>query len=502
MAREDGATSMRNLPVNWHEGLFLRPHHFQAADRHWTELIQTSQQWDHPHHYGLHTFDFSPEALANGHLEVRSLKARLRDGTLIALDHGNELDRLSLKEGLSDAARTNADLSQAFDKEPVVRIYLAVPKLKLGRTNVVQSADSTNGDTSGVRFKGLKVLLQDEDHGENDQEIELRSLNAELRLSTQDLSGYETIPIAQIKRAGDAQAIPRLDTDYIPPVISIQAWAGLGRDIVRAIYDVIGQKVEVLGSQVTSRDVGLDSRHPGDLDRVLMLASLNEARATLGVLAFAAGVHPREAYTELCRIAGRLAIFGPTRQLEDLPVYDHEDLGRIFRTVRDRIESLINAVRNYEFEQRFFIGVGMGMQVSLEPNWFNSDWEWFVGVKKGDLTRQECVELLSPGMLDWKLGSSRQVEILFQRRAEGVSLNLLDRPIRALPAGQDWLYYEVSRESPAWRDVQQTQTLAMRLRDSLIVNQDRLQGERQLVVSARGRNAALEFALFAVPKMR
>ena len=55
------------------------------------------------------------------------------------------------------------------------------------------------------------------------------------------------------------------------------------------------------------------------------------------------------------------------------------------------------------------------------------------------------------------------------------------------------------KDSPAWRDVQETQTLAMRLRDTLIVNRDRLQGERRLEVTLRGKRATLQFALFAVP---
>ena len=54
-------------------------------------------------------------------------------------------------------------------------------------------------------------------------------------------------------------------------------------------------------------------------------------------------------------------------------------------------------------------------------------------------------------------------------------------------------------DTPSWRDVQATQTLAMRFKDSLIVNLDRLQGERQLVISNRGRNIPLQFALYAVP---
>jgi type VI secretion system protein ImpJ len=178
-------------------------------------------------------------------------------------------------------------------------------------------------------------------------------------------------------------------------------------------------------------------------------------------------------------------------------------LARIFHHIRQRIESLINAVRDYQFEQRYFVGVGLGMQVTLEPNWFHSDWAWYIGVNKGDLTQQECRDLLSPGQLDWKFGSSRQVEVLFKHRAEGLELIPVDRSIRALPSRQDWIYYEVTKkDNPAWRDVHQTQTLAVRLKDSLILNQDRLQGARQLVVSSHGKPATLQFALFAVPPGR
>ena len=486
---------MRNLPVHWHEGLFLRPQHFQAADRYWTELFHTAEQWDHPYHYGLHSIEFSKDALANHQFEVHTLRARMRDGTLVALETGQEPDRLDLKEAVLGLRQAMANLSEAFETETVVRVFLGVPKLKMGRPNV-----ATPESVGDARYVSTKLPVQDESHGGDDQEIELRNLNVRILLSTQDLSGYELLPIAQIKRAGEAEATPQLDREYIPPVISIGGWPGLGRDIVRAIYDVIGQKVEVLSQQVVNRGVGLDSRHPGDLDRILMLSELNSACASLGVLAFAQGVHPLTAYTELCRIVGQLSIFSRERRVNDIPPYDHEDLHRIFKHIQTRIERLIHSVRDYEFQQRFFVGVGMGMQVSLEPRWFNSDWEWFIGVRKGDLTTQECVELLSSGQLDWKLGSAWQVEILFQRRAEGLALSPVDRPIRALPMGQDWLFYEVPRkDAPAWRDVQETQTLAMRLRDSLILNYDRLQGERQLVVNFRGKRAPLEFALFAVP---
>ncbi len=486
---------MQNLPIHWYEGLFLRPQHFQAADRYWSEITALSEQWDHPYGYGVQAIEFSKEALANSQFQVHVLNARMPDGTLVTLDKGSQPDRVDLKHVFAGMAKDKVDLTEAFNRESVVRIYLAVPKMQLGRANVGRGA---NGDRT--RYVEFDYPTQDESFGGGDQAIQVRTLNARLLLSTEDMSGYEVLPIAQIRRASEEQAVPKLDSDYIPPLVSTSAWAGLSRDIIRAIYDVIGQKIEVLSSQVLNRGIGLESRDSGDMDRIMMLSQLNVAYSTLAVLAFAQAVHPLSAYAELCRIVGQLSIFGPQRRASDIPPYDHDDLARIFQHIRLRIEQLINSVRDYEFEQRYLVGVGMGMQVTLESKWFNADWHWYIGVNKGELSEGECRELLSPGQLDWKFGSSRQVEILFKHRAEGLQLMPVDRVIRALPAQRDWIYYEVDRkDTPAWRDVQETQTLAMRLKDSLILNRDRLQGERRLAVNFRGRRATLQFALFAVP---
>jgi type VI secretion system protein ImpJ len=78
-------------------------------------------------------------------------------------------------------------------------------------------------------------------------------------------------------------------------------------------------------------------------------------------------------------------------------------------------------------------------------------------------------------------------------------LNPLPHAPSALPGGE-WIYYHVSREGAAWQDVQSSQTLAMRLRDELVQNRELLQGSRDLVVNSRGKQATLQFSLFAVPK--
>ena len=271
----------------------------------------------------------------------------------------------------------------------------------------------------------------------------------------------------------------------------------MGKKIVQPLFDVIGQKLEALTRQVIGRGIGRESQGTGDADRIAMLEKLNEAYATLSVMAFAKGMHPLVVYTELCRILGQLAIFTPARRVPEIPAYDHEDLARIFKKVARGISGI--APPKSEYERRYFLGVGLGMQVTLEPTWFHADWEWYVGVRKSDLTAEECRDLLTQA--NWKFGSARQVDNIFLTRAAGVKLQALDRPVRDLPASKDWLYFEVVQdESPGWRDVEQTQTLAMRLSENYIVNKDRLQGEKEMLVTAHGRRVGLQFALFAIPQ--
>ena len=476
--------------------MFLQPHHFQASDRHWGEVLQTSDQFDHHYNYGIRSVRLSEEAISNNQMQLDACQARFKDGTVLSIEIGQEPDRVDLKQAFDKpGAPETIDLKQAFETEKSVRVYLAIPKLKMGSVNVAQG-----NEVGSHRFCEEVLSFQDESRGGNDQDIPFRVPSVKLLLSTQDLAGYELLPIAQIERSGEGEASPRIDPNYFPPLLAIDAWSPLSRDIVRAIYDIVGQKLEVLGEQVLNRGITLDTQEPGDLDRVMMLSQLNSGYSTLGVLAFAQGVHPFQAYTELCRLLGMLSIFGPTRRAVDVPPYDHDDLARIFQWVKQEIELRLNAVREFQYEQRFFIGSGLGMQVSLEAKWFNADWNWFVGVSCDELSSKECRELLSAGHLDWKLGSSRQVEILFRHGAEGLRLLPLEQAPRALPTSKNCVFYEVSRGNAAWKDVQETQTLAMRLKDSLILNRDSLQGERTLQVMYTQKKANLQFALFAVPQ--
>ena len=472
---------MRNLPIHWSEGMFLRPQHFQAADRHWGELLSTASRWDGPYTYGLRDLQVSREALANYQVQFNSCQARTRDGTIVSLEKGQEPDRV--------------DLKAAFAKASVVTVYLAIPKLAMGHANVSLSPQESDHH----RYVATSLAVQDESLGGNDQELQFLDLNLRVMLSTQDLSGFETLPVARIKRASADEATPELDDDYIPPLLTVDAWPPLSVGIVRALYDIIGEKIDVLSERAAQRNLNLSSPQPGDLEDLLVLSALNEVYATLHCLSFAQGIHPFVMYCELCRVVGKLSIFDPSRRITEVPAYDHDDLARIFKWVKLRIEQLLGSRQKLHYEQRYFVGAERGMQVSLEPEWFHSGWEWYVGVNGQNVSEAMCRDLLRPGKLDWKMGSAQQSDLIFRHGLPGVEQVELTHPPRELPP-HGWIYYQMQRDNAAWKDVLATQTLALRFQEELIGNLDHLRGQRRLEVVLPDRRAILEFALFAVPK--
>src|SRR5262249_26993384 len=164
---------MTARPVHWHEGMFLRPHHFQAAARHAAWDLGRATHWNLHHDWGLRHIDLDRDALANHRLVVRSLQARLRDGTLVSLPEEAGLPALDLKPSL--------------ERSPSLTVLLALPVLHLGRANV--------GDGGPARYRIDSLELEDENTGVNPQLLQVRLLNLRLLLGDQDQTGYQVLPL-------------------------------------------------------------------------------------------------------------------------------------------------------------------------------------------------------------------------------------------------------------------------------------------------------------------
>ena len=428
--------------------------------------------------------------------------SRTREGTILAMDRDNVPDRTAIGAALQEAEDLHkpleASLGKGLEGSPVIRVYLGVPKLKWGSVNVAEQDQDEGGFH---RYREVVRSDQDESFGGNDREVALKALQPQIVLSTEDLSNYELLPIAQLKRGGEG---PELDDAYIPPLLAVDAWEFLHHGILRRLYEGLGSEIEKLSEHVNVRGISWSSQDPAESQRLVLLSILNEAYAMLGVLVHAGGVHPFTAYRDLCRIVGRLSVLEKSRKLpDDLPKYDHDNLGPVFIWFRDWILNVLLAGPPRDrVEQEWFYGEGLGMAVTIQNRWLSSQWDWYVGVLHRELSQQECRRLLQPDHLHWKVASQRQVEYIFGNGLPGLTLQPVEQTPPGMPARHDWTYFSVTRNPrQVWEDVVATCTLGMRYREELIENRDQLRGQRRMIVNlGGGRLVELEFALFASPR--
>lgn len=473
---------MTERAVHWHEGMFLLPHHFQLASRNVASVANLQTLLALHHCWGVRAINFDPDALAASRFVVRSLKARLLDGTAVELPGDGVLPPL--------------DLKPALDKQSQVTIYLALPIFNPSQPN---ASDST--DTPNRRFRVVSINQPDENTGSDMQPIQVRLLNLRLLTSVEDASGYETIPLARITRSARAEALPELDKSYIPPVLACDAWAVLHQEILQSIAERFAKKIDLLATQIVTRNVGIDNASGSDGLMIAQLRELNEAHALLQVVAYTPGIHPLTAFTELCRIVGQLAFLGPTRRAPELPRYDHDDLGRCFWRLKQYIDGLLDVVVEPDYKERAFVGAGLRMQVTLEPAWVEPAWQMYIGVQ-GSLTTDETITLLTkPGQLDMKVGSSERVDGIFRLGQAGLRFAVATRPPRVLPSAPGLVYFQLSRDTAPqgeWLNVQRSLTLAIRLNENLIAGD--IQGQRTLNIHAGASTSTMQFTLYVVPQ--
>jgi type VI secretion system protein ImpJ len=471
---------MAARPVHWHEGMFLRPHHFQTAQRHWQYVNHLDEKWDHHYNWGLRSLELDQDALANYRCVVRSLKARLRDGSLLSIPEDGNLPAV--------------DLKGAFERDSSITMFVGIPVLNLGRANV-----ASNGAAESGRYLLDSQELEDENTGLNPQRIDVRLLNLKVLLSTHDQTGYECIPIARIEKSARAEGTPQIDLSYIPPVLACDGWQPLGAGILQTIYDRIGKKLELLASMVKQRGIGMESQAAGDRLIFEQLRALNEGYGLLSILAFAQGVHPLTAYYELARLLGKFIAFSKKQdfRVPDLDKYDHDDLGKCFYGVKKYLDQCLDEIVEPDYKQRPFIGAGLRMQVSLDPAWLEAAWQMYVGVQS-PVSTEECIRLLGPRGLDMKIGSSERVDDLFRLGQRGLNFTHAQHPPRALPSPQGLTYFQVNRDSQQeeWQFVQKSLTLAIRLNERRV--EGNIQGQQILKINTGSQTTTLQFTLYVI----
>jgi type VI secretion system protein ImpJ len=470
---------MASRAVHWFEGMFLSPQHLQAADRYTLRRLQETEEWYNTFAWGLRSVEIDQAALSNHIVDLQSCEARFPDGTHLSIPQDATVAPLQLREALSAAAATT--------------VYLAVPPLRLGQVN----ADK-DPSVHGPRFWTQEEECPDE-NGSEAVSIEFRRPRARLLLEQDDRSDSVTIPLARIVSSTQAAAPPQIAPAFVPPLLVVDAWPWLKRQIIDLGRRMRG-KIDALADQMVARKINFDSQVPGDAERILKLTVLNGIQTRLWTLASTAGLTPLSVYLDLCAFAGQVAIFRRDRRPPELPPYNHHDLGPCFLKTIQFIQIALVDEEELAFEKRYFSRADERVEIRCEPQWLAGSSALYLGVET-ELTDVECEERLKS--LHMVIASAEKVDDYFKNRKPGLQPLLQHRVPAGLPTAGNLVYFYFNhkpdawtpREAGIWKDVVNSRSLAIRLSvEQGCLDQD---GVVTLKVT-NGRPPKLRFALFAI----
>ena len=366
--------SLSALParrVVWEDGMHLTPQHFQAQRRYHEEQITRTLGALVPFAYGVSTILLDGEAVANGTVALRQLRAVLPDGTVVLMPE-------------ADAAPPPLPLADAFSPTRDAHvIHLALPAWRPDGPNVEEDPQLA-ARPEAPRFVVREEVLADESSGGDPSIIRFAARNLRFVLDEALTEGLVTLPIARVQRDGRGQF--RFDPAFIPPILQLGAsdrLQAMTRDLV-SLLEAKGASLAATVAQAPTGAAGGAAAYVGnELAIRWLLHAVRSAEAPLRHLQQARQLHPELLYTELARLAGALATFSFTRQARDVPAYQHEDLTGTFEAldglIRGHLEVVISS-RALVLPLQPVSDIMHGVRVT-ELRAFEPGARWFLGVR-------------------------------------------------------------------------------------------------------------------------
>jgi len=432
---------MKKTPqVLWAEGMFLRPHHLQTAERYREEALQREIQRIQPFYFGLQSLDVAPDQLENFVFEIRDVSLKLKDGTALSSDSTLRLSPRSFKNELDKAGGR-------------MRVFVGVPVMRETAPNTFAPGEGPAGVDRRYVAENAEAL--DENTGSNPQPVGVRRCNGKLFFGAESQEGYECLEVAVVERSGSGRNFPVLSREFIPSLTEL----GASRTI-QALCDGVTNRIEakhrLLLTDVAQGRLAMTSDGTSGWQAIIKLQILGSFLFLFQQLTKIPRIHPFHVYTEFARLAGELSIFDDGKVPVRIPVYDHEKLGPCFHETCRVIEALLEKIVASRFVKVDFVLREDLLVADLLEEWLASQTEVYLAIE-AEMEEKD----LRGRIVTMKLGTVRDIPVLRQRRLFGLDLELLKRTPPGLPQREDYFYFKIEKEGPYWANVVRDRNVAL-----------------------------------------
>ncbi|GAB7223643.1 type VI secretion system baseplate subunit TssK [Vibrio owensii] len=417
----------------WCEGMFLRPQHFQQSERAIEQEFKGLNRFQQPYNWGVYKVLVNSNSLKEGLVEVESIDAILPDMTVVQLQNPSaELSPLSIEKGTKDTL-----------------VKLTVPAKSLKEKMV---ADVSEGLVSRYLLKDIDVI--DVQTGQDEECIQVASLNMALKANNEKLSGFVELPILKVKEV-TSEGVVILDDEFTPPnlnALNDQAMMSCLKNasaMTKIRADVVSQRL-LQGKMASASAVDF-----------IMLQMLNRYETILKHLGKLEQIHPLELITLLKGYVGELSTFSSkTKRIPALSDYDHINLTPVVQELNQVLSQYLSVVLDQTANKLPLEARQLGIHVTPLPDKRLLDSSQFVLAVKADTSTEE-IRRLVPAQL--KFGPAEQIRDLINNQINGINVAPLNVVPRQIPYQTGYVYFEVIKKGPFWNRLKESGGIALQL---------------------------------------
>jgi type VI secretion system protein ImpJ len=432
--------------VVWTKGMFLTPQHFQTQDQFFEDALQFRFSASSYANWGVTELEIDPEALGNGLFRLTKCRGIMPDGE--GFDIPN-VDETPGSRAIADHFPPHRD---SLD------VFLAIPELRLRARNVALS-EPRDGDSPKVlpdtRYFAQTRMMTDENQGAEEKPVQVALRTFRLLFGNESRDGHSVLHIARVMRS--VAGAPVLDPKFVATCLDLGSSDYLTM-LLRRQIEILATRSAALSGPRHQRGKDLAGFSASDTANFWLLHTVNSYLPELRHIWKVRRGHPEPAYVAMLRLAGALTTFTLEAHVENLPDYDHADLGTCFTRLDDRIRDLLDTVIKVNFRaiplepRDRFIWSG---SVAEEEYFHNSQFFLAIGANMGidDLIRKV------PQLV--KISAQDDIQRLVRNALPGLGLRHAVVPPSDVPMTLGNQYFSLNQSGPLWDAIKLSRQIAV-----------------------------------------
>ena len=421
--------------------MFLNPQHFQTQDQYFEDAFQFRFAASNYANWGVTALDIDAEALAGGLFRLVEARGIMPDGLTFRMPDVDELP----------ASRDVADFFSPMDKE--IDVYLAIPEQRPQAANVAMPSGGSDG-TPDTRYTAETQIVADFNSGIEQKPVQLARKNFRLLFGSEYRDGFSGLRIAQVVR--NAAGILQLKPTHIAPCLDIAHNKYL-MGLIQTLVGILSNKSDHLSAGRRERGKSLADFTASETTNFWLLHTANSCLPELKHIWKVRHGHPEQAYLAMSRLAGALATFALDASPNDLPDYDHKDLGSCFVALDAQIRRLVETVI---VEPYLTIPLILGDRDiwtgTIPDDRYFQDSQFFLSVS----ATMDTGELIQKVPLRVRAAAVDEIDRLIEKALGGISLIHAPAPpaIRMKLGNQ---YFSLGQNGDLWQKVKMSRSIAV-----------------------------------------